>query len=46
MPRSPPRVPDRVGQHRVRFALVDDGNDDRLFQFQMAILEEDLVDQG
>ena len=26
--------------------LVDDEDDDRSFQFQMAILEEDLVDQG
>jgi hypothetical protein len=26
--------------------FVDDEDDDRSFQFQMAILEEDLVDQG
>jgi hypothetical protein len=26
--------------------FVDDEDEDRSFQFQMAILEEDLVDQG
>jgi len=26
--------------------FVDDEDDDRSFQFQMAILEDDLVDEG
>jgi len=26
--------------------FVDDEDDDRAFQFQMAILEDDLVEQG
>jgi len=29
-----------------RRAFVDDEDDDRSFQFQMATLEEDLVEQG
>ena len=35
-----------VGEEFVGVLFVDDEDDDRSFQFQMAILEEDLVDQG
>ena len=40
----PPGTPLPAGTERILF--VDDEDDDRSFQFQMAILEEDLVDQG
>ena len=35
-----------VGEEFIGVLFVDDEDDDRSFQFQMAILEEDLVDQG
>ena len=33
-----------IGEEFVGVLFVDDEDDDRSFQFQMAILEEDLVD--
>jgi hypothetical protein len=35
-----------IGEEFIGVLFVDDEDDDRSFQFQMAILEEDLVDQG
>ena len=35
-----------IGEEFIGVLIVDDEDDDRSFQFQMAILEEDLVDQG
>jgi hypothetical protein len=35
-----------VGEEFIGVLFVDDEDDDRSFQFQMAILEDDLVDQG
>jgi hypothetical protein len=35
-----------IGEEFVGVLFVDDEDDDRSFQFQMAILEEDLVDVG
>ena len=35
-----------AGAKRGTVLFVDDEDDDRSFQFQMAILEEDLVDLG
>jgi hypothetical protein len=35
-----------IGEEFVGVLFVDDEDDDRSFQFQMAILEEDLVEQG
>ncbi len=35
-----------VGEEFIGVLFVDDEDDDRSFQFQMAILEEDLVDGG
>jgi hypothetical protein len=34
-----------VGEEFIGVLFVDDEDDDRSFQFQMAILEDDLVDQ-
>jgi hypothetical protein len=34
-----------IGEEFIGVLFVDDEDDDRSFQFQMAILEEDLVDQ-
>jgi hypothetical protein len=35
-----------IGEEFVGVLFVDDEDDDRSFQFQMAILEDDLVDEG
>jgi hypothetical protein len=35
-----------IGEEFVGVLFVDDEDDDRSFQFQMAILEEDLADIG
>ena len=35
-----------IGEEFIGVLFVDDEDDDRSFQFQMAILEEDLIDQG
>jgi hypothetical protein len=35
-----------IGEEFIGVLFVDDEDDDRSFQFQMAILEEDLVEQG
>jgi len=35
-----------IGQDFVGVLFVDDEDDDRSFQFQMAILEDDLIEQG
>jgi hypothetical protein len=35
-----------IGEEFIGVLFVDDEDDDRSFQFQMAILEDDLVDQG
>jgi hypothetical protein len=35
-----------IGEEFIGVLFVDDEDDDRSFQFQMAILEEDLVDNG
>src|SRR3978361_850307 len=35
-----------IGEEFIGVLFVDDEDDDRSFQFQMAILEEDLVDPG
>jgi Protein of unknown function (DUF3126) len=35
-----------IGEEFIGVLFVDDEDDDRSFQFQMAILEEDLVDDG
>ena len=35
-----------IGEEFIGVLFVDDEDDDRSFQFQMAILEEDLADQG
>ena len=35
-----------IGEEFVGVLFVDDEDDDRSFQFQMAILEEDLADVG
>ena len=35
-----------IGEEFIGVLFVDDEDDDRSFQFQMAILEEDLVDLG
>ena len=35
-----------IGDEFIGVLFVDDEDDDRSFQFQMAILEDDLVDQG
>ena len=35
-----------IGEEFIGVLFVDDEDDDRSFQFQMAILEEDLVDVG
>ena len=35
-----------IGEEFVGVLFVDDEDEDRSFQFQMAILEEDLVDEG
>ena len=35
-----------IGEEFIGVLFVDDEDDDRSFQFQMAILEEDLVDQA
>ena len=35
-----------IGEEFVGVLFVDDEDDDRSFQFQMAILEEDLADLG
>ena len=34
-----------IGEEFIGVLFVDDEDDDRSFQFQMAILEDDLVDQ-
>ena len=34
-----------IGEEFIGVLFVDDEDDDRSYQFQMAILEEDLVDQ-
>ena len=35
-----------IGEEFIGVLFVDDEDDDRSFQFQMAILEDDLVEQG
>ena len=35
-----------IGEEFIGVLFVDDEDDDRSFQFQMAILEEDLADLG
>jgi len=35
-----------IGDEFIGVLFVDDEDDDRSFQFQMAILEDDLVGQG
>jgi hypothetical protein len=35
-----------IGEEFIGVLFVDDEDDDRSFQFQMAILEDDLVDEG
>ena len=35
-----------IGEEFIGVLFVDDEDDDRSFQFQMAILEEDLADVG
>jgi hypothetical protein len=35
-----------IGDEFIGVLFVDDEDDDRSYQFQMAILEDDLVDQG
>jgi hypothetical protein len=35
-----------IGEEFIGVLFVDDEDDDRAFQFQMAILEDDLVEQG
>jgi hypothetical protein len=35
-----------IGEEFIGVLFVDDEDEDRSFQFQMAILEDDLVDQG
>jgi hypothetical protein len=35
-----------IGEEFVGVLFVDDEDDDRSFQFQMAILEEDLIDDA
>ena len=35
-----------IGEEFIGVLFVDDEDDDRSFQFQMAILEEDLADAG
>jgi len=35
-----------IGEEFIGVLFVDDEDEDRSFQFQMAILEEDLADQG
>ena len=35
-----------IGEEFIGVLFVDDEDDDRSFQFQMAILEDDLVDQS
>jgi len=35
-----------VGEEFIGVLFVDDEDDDRSYQFQMAILEEDLADNG
>jgi hypothetical protein len=35
-----------IGEEFIGVLFVDDEDEDRSFQFQMAILEEDLVDNG
>jgi Protein of unknown function (DUF3126) len=35
-----------IGEEFIGVLFVDDEDDDRSFQFQMAILEDDLVDDG
>jgi hypothetical protein len=35
-----------IGEEFIGVLFVDDEDDDRSFQFQMAILEDDLVEEG
>ncbi|CAN5425633.1 DUF3126 family protein [soil metagenome] len=35
-----------IGDEFIGVLFVDDEDDDRSYQFQMAILEEDLIDEG
>jgi hypothetical protein len=35
-----------IGEEFIGVLFVDDEDDERAFQFQMAILEDDLVDEG
>ena len=35
-----------IGEEFIGVLFVDDEDEDRSFQFQMAILEDDLVEQG
>ena len=44
-PRKQDSVEAYLGEEFIGVLFVDDEDDDRSFQFQMAILEDDLVDQ-